>query len=102
MSQREIIVEFECVQVIRKRTKTHLLACTPCGKTGDFVSLEQAAELFETAACDLLRFVKENSCHFRMCPSGSIHICLAILLEKMRERCSDVKLPPNPFKRLEK
>lgn len=99
LNQRNVVVEFECVQIIRKRCKTHVMACRCCGRETDFLSLEQAAQLFEAAACDLFRFLKENACHFKTCPAGIVHICLATLLKTMRERSGAASLSPRAASR---
>lgn len=100
LNQREIVIEFECVQLVRKRCKTHVMVCGCCGRETDFLSLEQAARLFETAACDLFRFLKENACHFQSCPAGIVYICLATLLKTMRERSGAASLSPLPANQL--
>ena len=100
LNQREVVVEFECVRLIRKRCKTHVMACSCCGRETDFLSLGEASRLFETAECDLFRFLSENACHFQTCPAGIVHICLATLLKTMRERSCPARLDLMPANEL--
>ena len=100
-TKREIVVEFERVLIVRKRAKTHLLICSECGRKMDFVFLDEASQLFETAADDLFRFVKENSCHFQMLPAGGVAICLYVFLHMMRKKSNGFRLQSAQGKQLE-
>ena len=88
--QREIVIEFEKVQLIRKRAKTTLAFCNGCGGEADFVELKAAAELFDTADGDLAAFVAANAVHMET----DADICIPSLLAVMHERTNgrEVKL----------
>ncbi len=80
--QREIVIEFEQVKMIRKRAKTELQLCGECGGIVDFVPLATAARLFEIDSSSLCKFVSDNNIHITAFDDGSV--CVASLLEKMQ------------------
>lgn len=84
--QREIVIEFERVQLVRKKAKTHLIFCNICGREIDFVSLREAASLFVTPAENLLQFVKINNSHFETGADGEIYVCLISFLTCMKQK----------------
>ena len=86
--QREIVIEFERVQLIRKRAKTYLQLCTGCRCKVDFIPICQAAELFGASTDDLLRFVNVSRCHYLSGVSGTILLCLDTLIAAMKTETS--------------
>ena len=84
--QREIVIEYERIQLIRKRANTELAHCDKCGGDGYFVHLSQAAELFGTAEMELFDFIKHNSCHYRSDVGAGVQLCLASLLACMKAK----------------
>jgi hypothetical protein len=84
--QREIIIEFERVQMIRRKAKTHLLNCRMCRRETDFLSLLEAAQLFSAETEQLFQFIKAHGCHFEIEADGEIFICLVSLLAKMKAK----------------
>ncbi len=82
--QREIVVEFEMLKRVRKRAKTVLDDCGPCGLATDLVLIQDAAELFEYETEDLLRFAAQNGCHYQILADGSIFLCVVSLLDRMK------------------
>jgi hypothetical protein len=91
---REIVIEFERVQIIRKRAKTHLINCRMCRHEVDFVSLREAATLFGTNVEQLFQFIKINHSHYEINAGGEIFICLISLLAQMKAKTniSQIKL----------
>ena len=81
---REIVIEVERIQLVRKRARTHLHNCEQCNAVSDYVSLSDAARLFEIERDRLLDFIQKHGCHFIDARHGEIQICLASLLERMR------------------
>lgn len=90
--QREIVIEFEKVQTIRKRARTTLTSCSRCRSVSDTLSLTDAAELFETSRDDLLQFIEQNDCHYHVSIDDRIYLCVASLLETMRRSTEERKL----------
>ena len=92
--QRELIIEFERVRVVRKKARTHLRLCRNCGREVDFVALREASALFTTPPEDLVNFIKLNHIHFETGADGEIHICLISFLDclKRSTNLSRIKL----------
>lgn len=81
--QREIVIEFEQVKMIRKRAKTKLHHCESCGRLVDFVSLGTAATLFEINREKLSEFISGKGIHIRATvDDGSV--CVTSLLDTMQ------------------
>ena len=83
---REIIIEFERVQVVRKRARTHLLFCAACRAEADFVALGEASSLFNTETETLFQFIKTNTSHYETASGGEIFVCLPSLLSRMKAK----------------
>ena len=84
--QREIVIEFERVRLVRKKAGTHLLLCRECRRETDFISLLEAAALFCTHPPQLFAFIKTNRSHFETGADGEIFICLVSLLACMKSK----------------
>ncbi|HEY8563751.1 MAG TPA: hypothetical protein VIL74_25455 [Pyrinomonadaceae bacterium] len=92
--KREIVLEFERVQIVRKKARTHIVFCRKCGREVDFLALAEAAALFTTPTENLLRFIRVNNSHFETCADGAIQICLVSFLTAMKAKTnlSPIKL----------
>ncbi|MGC2238848.1 MAG: hypothetical protein WA584_22020 [Pyrinomonadaceae bacterium] len=84
--QREIVIEFERIQLVRKKARTRLLLCRECRRETDFVSLTEAAALFGTNPPQIFAFIKTNRSHFETGVDGEIFICLISLLACMKAK----------------
>lgn len=84
--KREIVIEFERVQLVRKKARTHIIFCRNCGREVDFVSLREAVALFATQADNLLQFVRASGSHFESGADGEIYICLLSFLAAMKAK----------------
>lgn len=82
INQREIVIEFERIQLIRKRAKTRLAQCDVCGRDRDFVCVAVAAELFGIVESDLFSFIRTKNVHM----IGKTEICLTSLMDAIGER----------------
>ena len=93
-SHREVVLEIEQVKIIRKRAKTTLRYCRGCKATTDFISVQNAADLFSTTAAGLFEFTQSCTCHYRVEQDQNILLCLTDLLSAMssRMRTGSVKL----------
>ena len=92
--KREIVIEFERVQIVRKKARTHVIFCRNCGREVDFISIREAVALFTTQGDNLMQFVRVNNCHFETVAAGEIYICLVSFLGAMKAKTnlSRVKL----------
>ena len=84
--QREIVIEFERIQLIRKRAMTYFQLCAECGHHVDFVPICQAAEIFGLDTEKLLRFVRINRCHFQCGESARALLCLNTFIAAIKNR----------------
>jgi hypothetical protein len=84
--KREIVIEFERVQLIRRKARTHIVFCRDCGREVDFVSLREAASLFTTQPENLLQFVRIGRVHFETAANGATDICLISFLAAMKAK----------------
>lgn len=91
---REIVIEYERIQKIRKACRTQILKCSECDRDADFITLREAVALFSTPADDLTRFMETHSCHQNYNGTGETHICVESFIECMRAKngLMDVKL----------
>ncbi len=89
---REIIIEYERIQIIRKRAATNVEFCGKCKKFADFLILNDAAELFTIPAEKLFRFALVNNNHYKTDADGRIFICLTSLLDFIKSSTNITKL----------
>jgi hypothetical protein len=82
--EREIVIEYERVQRIKKRSSTQLFHCNECGAISDFVSLTRASSLFDVETERLNDFITANRCHLKNNICGKVFVCLASLLSRMK------------------
>ena len=90
--RREVILEIEHLKVVRKRAKSSLLFCRDCGRTTDFISLTQAADLFAVTPGELFEFSRSNLCHVRFEQRRKVFLCLADLLNAMSNKLKKGKV----------
>jgi hypothetical protein len=83
---RELVVELVRTRRWRRKAPVHALLCKECGGRSDFVSLAEAAQVFDIREDQLLGFIESRACHMSTPPSGDVHICLVTLLKAMREQ----------------
>jgi hypothetical protein len=91
---REIVIEYERVQRIKKRSSTHLLPCDGCGSISDFVSVSAASSLFDIEVERLNDFISANHCHVQINDLGRSFVCLASLLASMKIKAEVRRLEP--------
>jgi len=84
--RRELVIEFEKIQLIRKRAKTSLMFCTGCGAITDFVRLLEAADIFESEPENLFRFIKTQCCHFHGEDTTRLYLCVVSLVTSMKRQ----------------
>lgn len=82
---REILIEFERVQIIRKRTQTNIEFCVKCRALVDFITLVKAVKVFDTQTDSLVQFINAKGVHFYTDTNEDSKMCLVSLLEKMNE-----------------
>ena len=84
--QREIVIEYERIQLIRRRARTERTKCKSCGCDVDFIPIASAAEIFGTTLSELYRYLQINECHVRGEPGQTIQICIPSLLACLKTK----------------
>ena len=88
---REIVVEIERVRRVRKRCRTHVSFCAECGREVDFISLGDAAELFEVDSGLLDSCILQRLCHNIPSSDKETLLCLPSLLNGIKKKTADPK-----------
>jgi len=88
---REIVIEIEKIQTTKKRCRTRILFCPLCVAEADFISLNEAAALFEVDKRQLRSFIDHHLCRDERSES-EILICLVSFLARMRAK-TDQSMP---------
>lgn len=92
--QRVIVIEVERTQVVRKKARTNVTYCPECQGETDFISLCQAASLFNVEAANLFQFIKTHNSHFQPDDDGMIFVCVISLLARMKAFSNSPRLNP--------
>lgn len=87
-----MVIEFVRTQRVRRRAPLHSLICKECGCRTDFLSLREAAKLFDLCEQEILKFIKDNVCHIHTDDISNVHLCLVTFLTAMRSKASNFKL----------
>ena len=82
---REIVIEFEKLQLVRKRAMTEVRFCERCQAQADFIALPTAANLFEIEAERLFPFVHSDA-------GADPLICLNALVKVLRSSNADPRV----------
>jgi len=83
---REIVIELEHMQKIRRRTAVVSSFCVHCSEQADFVSLRDAARLFETGQDELEFRFRMNALHMQHLADGADAVCVVSLMEFIERR----------------
>ena len=87
---REIVIEIERIRTTRKRCRTTIIFCPSCSAEADFISLDEAAALFEVEKGLLRSFIDHHLCCGEQ-SEGEIMICLASFLVRMRAKTGSIE-----------
>ncbi|MCY7374479.1 MAG: helix-turn-helix domain-containing protein [Pyrinomonadaceae bacterium] len=77
---KEMIIEFERVRVVCRRTIPIVNQCRECRTETDFVTVAEAARMIETNLPTIFRLIEAGVLHSLSGGGGEIYICLASLL----------------------
>ena len=89
---RNIILEIERVQLIRKRCQSQPRFCSDCLTDSDFITAKEAALLFGTYPENLIQFIEANSGHYTKDADGAIFICVNSFLACVNSEVSGSKV----------
>lgn len=80
VSQRQLVIELERVQTVRRRVPTIRGYCTECRAASDLVDLSDLARLFEVSLADAVLQMRRRRIHMQHQVAGSIVVCAESLL----------------------
>jgi hypothetical protein len=83
---KDLILEIERVQLIRKKCRTVIEFCEQCQVETNFVTLTEAASLFSVQTNNLLNFIQITACHSAENSAGEFLICVNSLLGNIKTR----------------
>ena len=83
---REIVVEFERIERIRRTAPTILMRCAECQQEVEHVRVNEAAKLFGSTESDIGSFLNENNCHRSVIGENKHVACVASVLDAMNRR----------------
>ena len=88
--RREIVVELERVQLIRKRAPTVRIFCQACWRESDFVSTTDAARIFGLRSAEINDFAERGLAH-SVRHSAKTFICAAAIVKHLTRVSRSVK-----------
>ena len=93
-SSKIAVFEIERVQLIRRKCRLHSRICEQCGNAADFITLIEAARLFEINSSRLYRFVESNAVHYADDAKSGVILCINSLIERLfdNNRNSKIKM----------
>lgn len=91
-SAKIVVLEIEKIQLFRKKCRAHLRFCRDCQKTTDFISLAEAASLFDVHLPVLYQFIQKNAGHYTSDSTGSIFVCVYSFLVCVNEKTKNSKI----------
>ena len=92
VKSREIVIEVERIQLVRRRSKSSVAFCERCSAEADFMSLAGTALLFGTNSADLLDFIKENNSHYTNGAGKEIFVCINSLVACMNAQTRKLQI----------
>ena len=89
LEERELVIEIEKVQRIRRTAETYSAVCRDCGSKSEFVDLGKLSALFEVAPSRFLEAMRANACHISRA-DRSVRICVTSLLTLLQRTVAEV------------
>lgn len=87
-----VVLEIERVQLVRRKCRAHPGFCEKCEREADFLSLTEAARLFDINSARLFRFIQANSSHYKFDDEGNIFLCVRSLFACVNAKTGGSKL----------
>jgi hypothetical protein len=81
---RELVIEVECVRVVRRRVRASKEFCSPCGVTVDTVEAADLSSMFEITQSELVSRLCGIGVHINRKPSGDLSVCYHSLQAALR------------------
>ena len=87
--RREVVVEYERREIVRRKARTIYAYCSGCGTLSDLIGIAAAAELFQITVEQLLAFAADKKCHIAAAADGAGTICLNDLTSQLKAERSN-------------
>jgi hypothetical protein len=81
MRKKTIRLEIDEVIVVQRRKKTPYPRCKDCGDEARMVTLDEAAELVDSTAREVMGLIGEGKVHFAQISGGILFVCVNSLRE---------------------
>lgn len=91
-SSKMVVLEIERVQLVRRKCRAHSAFCEKCERQADFLSLTEAARLFDINSARLFRFIQANGSHYKSDAKGNIFLCVSSLFACVNAKANSSKL----------
>ena len=82
--RKELVIEVECVRVVRRRVPAHTEFCSPCGGPVDAVEAAELSSMFETTQVELVARLTGLGVHVNAGPLGRLSVCYHSLQAALR------------------
>src|SRR5262245_64671250 len=82
LRNRELVIEIERIQTIRRSVNTRPAVCLECGSKSEFVDLVKIAALFDMTPSRFLDAMHTNACHIKV--ESGVQICITSVLSFLR------------------
>jgi hypothetical protein len=82
--RRELVIEVECIRVVRRRVQASTEFCSPCGGAVDAVEAADLASMFEITQAELVARLSGLGVHVNEKPSGDLSVCYESLQAALR------------------
>lgn len=87
---REIVVELERTEVIRKRARTTVSFCEDCWRETDFIAVADAARLFGLDKADFFRLACGPAAHIKRADERTL-VCTASIIARLHGARSKIQ-----------
>jgi len=82
VSQRQLVIEVERVQTVRRRVPTTAGYCRDCRREVDLVDIGDLARVFEVSVADAVLQLRRRRIHMLHVSGGAIFVCADSLLTR--------------------
>ena len=83
-ARKELVIEVECVRVVRRRVPAHAVFCPPCRGTVDAVEAAELSTMFETTQAELIARLSDLGVHVNPGAGGRLSVCYHSLQAALR------------------
>jgi hypothetical protein len=82
--RKELVIEVECVRVVRRRVPAFTEYCAPCGRPVDSIEAAELSAMFETTRDELVARLTGLGVHLNLDRTGRLSVCYNSLQTSLR------------------